>query len=138
MLLKHSRQSLALCMVFLIVFPFAVYTNIRMAAKEIRRFNRSYGVEEGEYERRLKPARAMLPREGVVGYVTDDDMDSLEQTRYLYLTQYSLCPLIVTKGKDHPFVIAYFRDAGAGPAVQDLTLVKDLGDGVRLYRNSRI
>ena len=137
MLLKHSRRSLALCVVFVVVFPFAIYANIRMATKEVRRFNRSYGLEETGYERRLKSVRAMLPKEGVVGYLPDEAMDPLEKTSHLYLTQYSLCPLIVVEGKDHPFVIAYFKDAGAagGPQVQGLTLIKDLGNGIRLYRS---
>lgn len=137
MLSKRSRRNLALCMVFVIVFPFAIYANIKMATKEVRRLNRSCGVEETDYERRLGPVREMLPKEGVVGYVTDEAMDPLEKTRYLYLTQYSLCPLIVVKGKDQPFVIAYSKDVRTttGPQVQGLTLTRDFGDGIRLYRN---
>jgi len=47
--------------------------------------------------------------------------------------------LIVAKGKDHQFVVAYLKDSpapDAEPGLQGLTLVKDFGHGILLYRNS--
>ena len=140
MLLKCSRHNLTLCMIFIIVIPFALYANLRAVNKEMRRFNKPYRLEETGYESRLQAVREMLPKEGVVGYVTDEAMDPSEETRYFYLTQYSLCPLIVVRGKEHPFVVAYTRDIQdqAELQVQDLVLVMDFHDGIRLYRNKGI
>jgi hypothetical protein len=98
----------------------------------------SYKPEEADYESRLKEIREMLPKEGTVGYVTDEAMDPFEKTRYFYLTQYGLCPLIVVSGKEHPFVIAYSRgfQHPEEPQFQGLVLVRDFHDGIRLYRNN--
>jgi hypothetical protein len=137
LLLKCSRRNLIFCMIFIIVIPFTLYANLKTVAKEVRRFKESYRPEEADYESRLREVRKMLPKEGIVGYVTDEAMDPLEKTRYFHLTQYGLCPLIVVSGKKHPFVVAYSRgfQHPAEPLLQGLVLVRDFDDGIRLYRN---
>src|SRR5215216_5340124 len=45
------------------------------------------------YGERIEPAKALLPRDGQIGYVSDDD-DSVFLKNY-YLTQYFLAPLLI-------------------------------------------
>lgn len=137
--MEMLRQKLALYMLFAVVIPFALHANLKTVAKEAGMIRTPSRSEVTDYERRLKPVREMLPKDGVVGFVTHEAMDPLERTRYLYLTQLSLCPLIVAGGKEYRFVITYGPDgeAPAGPrGAHGLTLVKDFHDGIRLYRNS--
>jgi len=137
--LKTLREKLALSIIFVVVIPFALYGNLKTAAREAERHGTLYSTLEADYEHRLTPVREMLPKEGVVGFVTGRSLEPSETVLYFYLTQYSLAPLIVAKGKDHPFVLAYLKDSpapGAEPGLQGLALVKDFGHGIRLYRGS--
>ena len=137
--MKTSRRNLAIGMIFIVVIPFALYANLKTAAREAQRYGKSYRTLETDYESRLTPVREMLPKEGVVGFVTGKALEPSETVLYFYLTQYSLAPLIVAKGKDHAFVVAYLKDGqapDAEPGLQGLDLVKDFGHGIRLYRNS--
>ena len=67
-------------------------------------------TEEILYEARLEPLKEMLPKDAIVGYVTDESVDALHKVKYFVLTQYDLCPLLVVRGKNYPFVIGGYYD----------------------------
>jgi hypothetical protein len=85
------------------------------------------------YERRYTELRTLLPRRGVVGYLSDR-MDAREQ---YYLTQYALVPVVVDRSPDHPTVVGNFFEPGLGPSLarqHGLIVVRDFGKGLLLLR----
>jgi hypothetical protein len=85
------------------------------------------------YQRRFAVLSPMLDRQRVVGYVSDRP----DAAREFFLTQYALAPIIVANHARVGLVIGNFFDPATGPAVaaaHRLTLVRDFGDGLVLYR----
>jgi len=83
------------------------------------------------YERRFAALRAMAPRTGVVGYLSDRP----DTPREFFLTQYALAPLIVVAHARAPLVVGNFFEPDAAPALaaaRGLTLLHDFGGGVAL------
>ena len=84
-------------------------------------------------EKRLASLKQALPARGVVGYVSDYP-DEIEATGHYYLAQYTLAPLVVVRGSDHPLVVGNFgAPVPAAPPAAGLVLIKDFGDGVVLF-----
>lgn len=86
-------------------------------------------------ENRFAELKRVLPRRGVVGYVSDQTDESPRLERY-FLAQHALAPLIVVTGADRALVVGDFATpAGAARAAAgSLVLVRDFGDGVVLLR----
>ncbi len=85
------------------------------------------------YEGRFAPLRPLLPRRGVVGYVSDRP-DSEEE---YFLTQYALAPLLLDRRGAHAVVVGNFFDPARAPAIaarMRLVLLRDLGEGVMLFQ----
>jgi hypothetical protein len=106
------------------------------------------------HDERYAPARAALHDIPVVGYVSPLQPSELQadtlQATYFFRTQYSLAPTFVRNSRSESWMIAdfaalaYARAVGLRPngemvivrtdLFDDLSLVQDFGDGVRLYR----
>ncbi len=88
------------------------------------------------YEQRFRLLRPLLPRRGVVGYVSDRLEDEDAWYRGWYLTQYALAPVIVVRGTNQPLIVGNFHAAIGRDwfEAQRVALVKDLGQGVLLLR----
>jgi len=136
MVLKKLLRKCVPYPVFAIVVLFALYSNLRIIDKEAHRLQNSWRSDEVDYEACLAPIKELIPEGATVGYVTDERMDPLVKSKYLFLTRYALSPLLVVKGGDHPFVIAkhYKIDDRTQGKGMGLVLVKDSCDGVQLYR----
>lgn len=88
-------------------------------------------------ENRLKGLKNSLPARGVVGFVQDDSAQNVEKLRELFLTQYALVPLIVTKEEGHDLIIANFRtdiDLKKWLEQRPFIVLKDLKNGIALLR----
>jgi len=85
--------------------------------------------EVARHERRLEELRGILPRRGVVGYVTDAT-DPNEETKRYYMTQYALAPLVVVRGAGHGLVVGDFKNPS--PEVEGLAVRRDFGGGLLL------
>lgn len=84
------------------------------------------------YDKRFDDVRKMLPKHGVIGYLSD----SSGNVGNYYLTQYALAPLVVDNSTDHHFVVGNFADAHSPISINhDWVLVRDFGDGVVLIVN---
>ena len=87
---------------------------------------------------RFRSLRENLPARGVVGYLSDTT-EGLEGNRAYYLTQYYLAPVVVARDLAHELVIANLASptvvAGAA-AANDLTVMRDFGNGVALLRRA--
>ena len=94
-----------------------------------------------QYERRFEGLKKILPPHGVVGYLTHrqaQDMRFDAGTAEFYLTQYALAPLIVIYSSEREFVIGNFGASRVDPEIfkdRDLTLIRDFGNGVMLFRH---
>ncbi len=122
-----------------IVILFGLYTNLRIINKEVDRLHGPGRFEEAVYDARLTPLKAMLPPDAIVGYVTDEEGDVRHRVKYLFLTQYDLCPVLVGEGKNYPYVIGGYYDI-ANPRrtdAADLVLLKDFGSGIELYKGGQ-
>jgi len=119
-----------------ILVLFGLYANLRIVNKEVDRLHGPGRFEEAVYDARLAPLKAMLPRDAIVGYVTDEGTDILHRVKYFYLTQYDLCPVLVVRGKNYPYVIGgyYDIDNPRRTDAADLALLRDFGEGIELYR----
>ena len=90
-----------------------------------------------EAERRWSPVKGLLPPDAVVGYISDATEGTLG--REYNLAQNVLAPLIVVCGADQKYVIGSFHGAvpdANSPAVRNLTLVKDFGNGVLVFKRT--
>jgi hypothetical protein len=58
-----------------------------------------------------------------------------ENIQMFLMTQYAFAPLVIVQGVDHPLVIGYFKKPAGEPQMEEgLNLVRDLGNGFKLYR----
>jgi len=99
-----------------------------------------------QHESRFGRLKALLPPHTTVGSVTDpppqgaahdDERPRLAFKRYL-LTQYALLPAIVLPGVHGALVVGDFYSSNGGDSVatRGLTLIRDFGGGVMLFRTS--
>lgn len=81
---------------------------------------------------RFAALRQLLPNNGVVGYVGPPESSALGD---YYVAQYVLAPLVVDSSINHPLVIGNFPHSQPSQIPSNLTLLRDLGDGVLLFAN---
>jgi hypothetical protein len=102
--------------------------------------------EISAYEHRFAELRALLPARGVVGYLGHPDPAGvapreanaaalLHFRRYL-LAQYTLAPVLLTESTGPELVVGNFEPGAAFPAPAGLRVIRDLGDGLVLFRRS--
>jgi hypothetical protein len=73
-----------------------------------------------------------LPAHGVFGYLDDGGCDNAVQG--YYLTQYALAPRLLVEDASPPLLLVDGRPDQPPALPEGLTLVRDLGNGVRVYR----
>jgi hypothetical protein len=89
---------------------------------------------------RLGEAARLLPDKAVIGYLSDLSLaDTPGQAAY-FGAAYALAPRLVTRDPDSPqWVLGNFsrpQDFAAAGAAHHLVLVRDLGNGVVVFRRS--
>ena len=102
------------------------------------------------HEARIEQLKPSLPASGAVGYVTTVENDrifaaektftNVEFLAQYVLTQYTLAPRIVRNSPDLPLVVGNFIDGPPAPGFLEkngLVPLRDLGDGLILYRKER-
>jgi len=125
---------------------FALVANVRLLGRAFHDLADTARRDEiTRYEARFQELRQVLPSRALVGYVTDlrpqradgDDGPRLAFKRYL-LTQYALLPAIVLADIQGALVVGNFEasDSRDSAATRGLTLIRDFGDGVMLFRRS--
>jgi hypothetical protein len=94
----------------------------------------------GFQEPRFRKAAAELPDDAVLGYVSNLDRESLEGSTAFFGCQYALTPriLVPAESKLAPDLVlgnfSDFTDPASFAADHGMTLVKDFGLGVVLFR----
>ena len=90
------------------------------------------------YESRFSELRKDIPRDGVIGYLTDADPNLTSTSAEYYLAQYALSPAVVANNIDQKLVMANVH-APQPPAFyqsRGLDLVRDYRDGVMLLQKT--
>ncbi len=69
------------------------------------------------WDKRLRKIRPLLPEYGVAGYLADWDIPgaqfgSSDQEVEFLLAQYTVAPVVLERGKDHPIILGNFSDNG--------------------------
>ncbi len=82
---------------------------------------------------KLRPA---LPQGQVVCFLAESEISPLEASEEWYNAQYSLAPTLLTPGSNCEFVISYSPQSDA-LLDKKFALVRDSGDGVKLFRRER-
>ncbi|MBU0651780.1 MAG: hypothetical protein KKG96_02735 [Proteobacteria bacterium] len=102
------------------------------------------------HEERIRQLKPLLPASGEIGYITTVENDrifgfeksftNVEFLAQYVLTQYTLAPRIVRNSPDLPLVVGNFIDGPPAPGFLEkhgLVPLRDLGDGLILYRKER-
>jgi hypothetical protein len=135
--MKIARLSL----LFLVLFSLAAF--FQSFIKVVDLYRPITGCDPVTlYEKRLEVIKGVLPKHGVIGYVTEKlpeqiFLDKGSMVEYT-LTQYALSPLVVDKSSDHELNIGNFHGDSLvfNPAVLRLKGLKNFGDGIVLLTNS--
>lgn len=96
------------------------------------------------WEQRLEELRDDLPKDGLVGYVSEQDIpgapfDPIDTNEEYALTQYFLAPLILQRGAGYEYVIGNFGSPDYDYRVEEnlgIELVASYGMGIYLYKGS--
>jgi len=83
-------------------------------------------------DQRFAPLKGALPTHGAVGYVGEAGAPVDVLSDY-YLTQYALAPLVVENSTNHPLVIGNFPRSKPSQVPDNLTMIRDFGNGVFLF-----
>jgi hypothetical protein len=139
---ERSSGSLRVRVALGLLIVYASVANVRLLGSALRDLTDIGRLDEiSRYEVRFQELRHALPSRARVGYVADpaaeDNGSRLAFKRYL-LTQYALLPTIVLRDVRGALVVGNFDapDGVGGATAQGLTLIRDFGDGVALFRRS--
>jgi len=87
----------------------------------------------------LPALRELLADQRYVGYISNDTIDgSYLRTERYNLTQYAVAPIVVETGPTREFVIGNFTSIDPPRIPDDLVRVRDLGNGVTLFRKTPV
>jgi hypothetical protein len=116
----------------LLLVALALFSSGKFVVQMAALAARSAGPDRvSHYLTRFVDLRPLLPRHGVVGYLSDRP-DAVQE---YYLAQYALAPLVVIQSPDPPVVIGNFFDPEAGTrlvAEGRFPVLKDFGEGLLL------
>jgi hypothetical protein len=129
----RTRVGLAVTVVFALVSDGQFLVK---ALVDYVRTSRPTAIEV--YLSRFGEIRTALPARGVVGYVAEPKGKEIlhggDYYRKFHLAQYALAPLIIVDSPDRPLVIGNFASGTPPPQSPGLSLVRDYGNGVMLFR----
>jgi hypothetical protein len=129
-----------------LILLFAATSSMHWLRNVVSTAVKSTGVDEiTAYEARYQELKHTLPPDSVVGYLSDPvppDLPRSEgRTRFkrFVLTQYALAPVIVVRSTEPDLVVGNFESPAHADTASafHLTLVRDFGDGVMLFRKTR-
>jgi hypothetical protein len=126
-----------------LVLVFALTSGARLVNKVLHAGDRLRTPDEvSEYDRRLAPLRERLPRDAVVGYVSDPQPATMSMAegrlhykKYL-LTRYALAPVLVIRNQQPTLIVGNFNDPSSveQAARRGLERLEAFGEGIVLFR----
>ena len=121
------------------IVVFALVSDGQLLAKSLVDYVRTARPSAiDQYLTRFSGIRAALPTRGVVGYIAEakgrEILHGGDYYRKFHLAQYALAPLIMVDSPDRDLVIGNFSIGTRMSPLPGLTLVRDYGNGVMLFR----
>ena len=84
------------------------------------------------FETRFDEVKKAVPPDAVLGFITDSSMaDPNVQAEY-FVAQYALAPRVVANRADQKLVLGIIHNPT--PRFPNLPMIRDFGNGIRLYR----
>jgi hypothetical protein len=112
--------------------------NVRDVRKELKHFyNQKVENKETHHVRRFEKIEDILPEQGILGYFTNKEYSTVDDTMFFFLTQYALSPLIIVRGTKPQIIIADVNDSFniiEFSNKYDCRLLKNFGDGILVFR----
>jgi hypothetical protein len=134
----NLKNFLLIHLVFIMVIFDVLAGNVQDVIKEFRQFyNQKAESKESHHERRLEKIKDILPEHGIVGYFTNREYNTDDDTMFFYLTQYALSPLIILRGTKPQIIIADVNDSFNIIEFNNkynCRLLKNFGDGILVFR----
>jgi hypothetical protein len=132
-----SKQLIKTLAFLGLIIIFSFYYNAKELKKAIKTFQKSKGINEiTVYEKRFAMLMELLPKQGVVGYISNKFDDPAEDAKAFQLTQYAMTPIIVVRGKNRPLIVGNFNNTDIEIEIYEkdgLILAEDFGNGVLLF-----
>ena len=132
------KNFLLIHLVFIMVILDVLAGNVRNVRKELKRFNnQKVENKETRHVRRFEKIKDLLPEQGILGYFTNREYSTDDDTRFFFLTQYALSPLIIVRSTKPQIIIA---DVSNSFNIIEFSnkynccLLKNFGDGILLFR----
>jgi hypothetical protein len=135
----HPRVLSAIALISFL----SLFANLRRSG-EVADFYARRPLIDGvsEFQSRMTELRAYLPPKGVIGYTPDFGMppDDANAQAEFHLIQYALAPVIVVYSPNERYVIGNFHQKTATADLEKagLKLVKEFGNGIALFQNTRV
>jgi hypothetical protein len=125
-----------------LVVAFALTSSARWLVKLVHTDDLRTPDEVSEYDRRLAPLRDRLPRDAVIGYLSDPALATVskaegrKQYRKYLLTRYALVPVLVLRNQQPMLIVGNFDDPSSAEQAGRLGLdpVEEFGNGIVLFR----
>jgi len=140
---KTETVRVAIGMAFLVLV--SLFSTVKLANPADRFLYRFAGVTEVVpdevtlLEQRFSILRAVLPKEGIVGYATDQDMQTYAAYEQYLVTRYTLAPVLVENNPHRALVVGNITkpttDLRRFLDDNHLRLLQDLGSGVVLLES---
>jgi hypothetical protein len=121
----------------LVLATFCLLSSATLLWRTLSGRKKTQGVELARFKQRMSPLSGALPPDATVGYVSDLKPDPTLRSQLEYrMTQYALVPVMVEDGSNYAYVVGNFHGPLAVQAqeLQQLTIIKDFGNGVLLFR----
>ena len=132
------KNFLLIHLLFIMVILDVLAGNVRDVTKELRQFyNQKAESKETHHVRRLENLKDILPEQGIVGYFTNREYNTVDDTMFFFLTQYALSPLIILRGTEPQIIIADVNDSFnivEFSSKYNCSLLKNFGDGILVFR----
>ena len=131
------KNFLLIHLVFIMVILDVLAGNIRDVTKEFRQFyNQKAENKETHHVRQLEKLKDILPEKGIVGYFTNREYNTVDDTMSYYLTQYALSPLIIVRSTKPQIIVADVNETfniKAFNSRYNCRLLKNFGDGILVF-----
>jgi hypothetical protein len=132
-----NSKQLKIIFFFAVIIILSFHHNFLTLHKAMQRYNRKELDPISQYEKRFNRLKAYIQNHPVVGYISDIDNKSVEDSLAYGRTQYVLAPIILVRGIKRKFVIGNFQSAK--PDIKEyekkkLSLIMDFGNGVMWFK----
>lgn len=134
--MMRLNNSLKIKLIIIVAIFIGLQPNIKNFVKEFKKYNEQEADIITQFEKRFERVKKILPKHGVVGYFTDKKFDAAVDTKYFYLTQYALSPVIVLRNTKQQLIVANVSESFNSFEFcknNNFHLLSNFGNGIMLF-----